>query len=111
MSMPPQPDPVPLREDATGALRVGETRVLLELVVHAFEDGATPETIVQRDPTLRLAEVYAVIAYYLRHKEEIRDYLRRREELAREVKARIEGSQPDLSGIRQRLLARRSQEG
>jgi hypothetical protein len=37
-----------LSEDATGALRVGNSRVLLEIVVRAFQDGAAPETFVQR---------------------------------------------------------------
>ena len=49
----------PLREDASGALRVGNSRVLLELVIRAFQDGATPESIVQRYSTLALADVYA----------------------------------------------------
>jgi uncharacterized protein (DUF433 family) len=51
----------PLNEDASGALRVGSSRVLLEIVVRAFQDGATPETIVQRYSTLELADVYAVL--------------------------------------------------
>jgi len=38
----------PLHEDATGAIRVGNSRVLLELVIRAFQDGASPESIVQR---------------------------------------------------------------
>jgi uncharacterized protein (DUF433 family) len=69
-----QPDPVPLRIDETGACRVSQTRVLLELVLQAFRDGATPETIV-RDyyDTLEPADVYAVIAYYLRHREEVEE--------------------------------------
>ena len=33
-------DMLPLRQDGSGALRVGETRVLLELVIQAFQDGA-----------------------------------------------------------------------
>jgi uncharacterized protein (DUF433 family) len=102
-----QADPVPLREDASGALRVGETRVLLDLVVNAFEDGATPETIVQQYDTLRLADVYAVIAYYLRRRGEVDEYLRRRERQAAEVRRRIEATQGDLGDIRRRLLARR----
>ena len=61
-----QPEAPPLRREDSGAIRVGQTRVLLELVVHAFQDGATPEAIVQGYPTLSLAEVYAVIAYALR---------------------------------------------
>ena len=38
---------VPLREDPPGVLRVGKSRVLLELVIHAFQRGETPEGIVQ----------------------------------------------------------------
>lgn len=97
----------PLREDAAGALRVGDSRVLLELVIRAFQDGATPETIVQRYSTLALPDVYAVIAYYLRHRGEIEGYLVRREQKAEEVRQRIESQQGDLSGIRARLLAQR----
>ena len=96
----------PLREDAAGALRVGESRVLLELVIRAFQDGATPETIVQRYSTLALPDVYAVIAYYLRHRSEIEGYLARREQEAEAARQRIESQQGDLSEIRARLLAR-----
>jgi len=61
----------PLTEDASGALRIGNSRVLLEIVVRAFQDGATPESIVQRCSTLALPDVYAVLAYYLRHPNEV----------------------------------------
>jgi uncharacterized protein (DUF433 family) len=69
----------PLREDAFGAIRVGRTRVLLDLVVHSFQDGATPESIVDCYPTLSLPDVYAVIAYYLNHQSDVDEYLRERE--------------------------------
>ena len=81
----------------TGALRVGDSRVLLEIVVRAFQDGATPETIVQRYSTLALPDVYAVLAYYLRHPGEVDEYLARREEKAEEVQQRIESQQGDLA--------------
>jgi uncharacterized protein (DUF433 family) len=97
----------PLREDADGALRVGNSRVLLDLVIRAFQDGATPETIAQRYPTLALADVYAVIAYYLAHRSEVEEYLDRQEQMANEVRRRIESQQGDLSEIRDRLLAKR----
>jgi uncharacterized protein (DUF433 family) len=100
-------DAPPLREDAAGALRVGNTRVLLELVIRAFQDGATPETIVQRYSTLTLLDVYAVITYYLRHPGEIDEYLAHRERQAEEARQRIESQQGDLSEIRARLMARR----
>lgn len=108
MSSTIQSDPVPLREEASGALRAGGTRVLLELVVNAFEDGDTPETIVQRYPTLRLSDVYAVVAYYLRHTDRVEDYLRRREGRAREVRQRITAGQRDLTEIRRRLATPRT---
>jgi uncharacterized protein (DUF433 family) len=100
-------DAPPLREDSTGAIRVGDSHVLLELVIRAFQDGATPEAIVQRYSTLALTDVYTVVAYYLRHQQEVDAYLTSREELADEVRERIEGQPCDLSDIRSRLLARR----
>jgi uncharacterized protein (DUF433 family) len=102
-----QAEAPPVREDAVGAVRVGESRVLLELVVRAFQDGATPETIVQRYSTLTLSDAYAVIAYYLRHRNEVEAYLARREQKAEEVRQRIASQQGDLSDIRARLLAQR----
>jgi hypothetical protein len=88
-------------------MRVGDSRVLLELVIWAFEDGASPETIVQQYSTLALPDVYAVIAYYLRHRSEVEAYLARREQAAKEVRKRVESQQGDLSEIRARLLAYR----
>ena len=102
-----QTEAPPLAEDASGALRIGSSRVLLELVVRAFQDGATPETIVQRYSTLELADVYAVLAYYLRHPNEVEEYLAQREQKAEQVRQRIESQQGDLSEIRARLLTRR----
>jgi uncharacterized protein (DUF433 family) len=80
----------PLREDADGALRIGSSRVLLELVIRAFQDGATPEAIVQRYATLSLGDAYAIVAYYLRHRDEVERYLARREQQANDVRQRIE---------------------
>jgi len=106
MSFTVQVEAPPLREDSDGALRVGESRVLLELVVQAFQDGATPETIVKRYSTLALPDVYSVITYYLRHRKEIEAYLARREEQAKGIEHRAK-SEPDLGEIRARILANR----
>jgi uncharacterized protein (DUF433 family) len=101
-----QAEAPPLRRDTSGGLRIGKSRVLLELVIRAFEDGATPEAIAQRYPTATLADIYSVLAYYLRHQEEIKEYLVNREQKADEVRKRIESEQKDLADLRQRLLAR-----
>jgi hypothetical protein len=81
--------------------------VLLELVIRAFQDGAPPEAIVQRYPTTTLADIYAVIAYYLRHPDEVEAYLAERENRAGQLRQRIESRQSDLGEVRRRLLARR----
>jgi uncharacterized protein (DUF433 family) len=106
-----QAEAPPLREDADGALRVGGSHVLLELVIRAFQDGATPEAIVQRFDTLKLPDVYAAITYYLRHPAQVTAYLDRREHLANEVRQRIEAQQGDMGEIRERLLAKKKSQG
>ena len=59
---------VPLRVEPNGAVRVSgpQTRVNFELVVWGYKAGETPEEIQYRLPTIELADIYAVIAYYLR---------------------------------------------
>src|SRR5437660_12568813 len=105
MNMPIQAVPIPLFGDEQGGLRVTGTRVLLERIVHAFEDGTTPEGIVQSYDTLRLADVYAVLTWYLRNKVEVEDYLRRRAQEAEEIRRAIEARQPDRAELRARLMA------
>ena len=96
----------PLHRDASGALRIGHSRVLLELVIRAFQDGTTPEAIAQHYPTTTLADIYAVIAYYLNHRDDIEAYLAEREQRAQEVRQHIEHQQGNLADLRSRLLAR-----
>ncbi len=60
-------DTMPLVCDDDGVLRVGGTRVPIDAVVAAFHSGATPEEILQQYPSLDLADIYAVLGYYLRH--------------------------------------------
>src|SRR5713226_132015 len=96
----------PLRVDEGGAVRVGKTRISLDLVVEQYENGMTPEDIVRAYDTLMLADVHAVIAYYLRHRDEVRAYLTRRQEEAATLRAKIETERPRVS--REELLARHS---
>ncbi len=104
--LPLHAEPPPLRVDEGGAVRVGKSRVSLDLVVEQYENGMTPEDLVRAYDTLDLADVHAVIAYYLRHREEVRAYLKRREEEAQALQARIEAEHPRIS--RAELLARRT---
>ena len=96
---------IPFTRDADGALRVAGSRVLVELVVRAFQDGATPEAIVQRYPTAGLAEVYATIAYYLSRRAELDAYLTERGQQAADIRGKIEAGQKDLGELRRRIAA------
>jgi uncharacterized protein (DUF433 family) len=104
--LPLHAEPPPLRVDEGGAVRIGKSRVSLDLVVEQYENGMTPEDLVRAYDTLDLADVHAAIAYYLRHREEVRAYLKRREEEARALREKIEAERPRVS--RADLLARRS---
>jgi uncharacterized protein (DUF433 family) len=99
-------DRPPLRVDQGGVVRVGHTRISFDLVVEQYENGMAPEDMVRAYDALQLADVHAVIAYYLRHRDEVRAYLKRREEEAEALRAKIEAERPRVG--REELLARRS---
>ncbi|HEV3078619.1 MAG TPA: DUF433 domain-containing protein [Gemmataceae bacterium] len=99
-------DPPPLRVDEGGAIRVGKSRINLDLVVEQYENGITPEDMVRAYDSLVLADVHAVIAYYLRHRDEVRAYLKQRAQEAEALRAKIEAERPRVT--REELLARRS---
>jgi hypothetical protein len=101
---------VPLWEDPPGVFRVGQSRVLLELVLRAFQRGESPEGIVRSYRTLLLVDVYAVIGRYLANPAPFDDYLRLYEMQAEDVRRKIEASQP--SGVsKDELLARARAQG
>jgi uncharacterized protein (DUF433 family) len=102
-------DPVPLRLDELGVVRVGDSQVLLDVVIHHFNNGAEAESIAQGFPTLNLADVYAVIAYYLRHRKDVDDYLNVRRQEAERLRQEIEATQPSRAELRAKLLARKAQ--
>ena len=104
--LPLHADRPPLRVDEGGSVRIGNSRISLDLVVEQYENGMTPEDMVRAYDTLVLADVHAVIAYYLRHRDEVRAYLKRRAEEAEALRAKIEAERPRVS--REELLARRS---
>ena len=106
MSLTDTTERVPIRTDADGVIRVGGTRVTLDTLVAAFDAGATAEEIVQQYPSVALADVYSVIAYYLRHQPEMQAYVTRRQQQAAQVREQNE-RRFDPSGVRDRLLARR----
>jgi uncharacterized protein (DUF433 family) len=100
---------IPLRVSDEDIIYVDDTRVTLDTVVEAFQDGATPEEIVYQYPSLQLADVYAVVSYYLRHRSLVEEYLAQRRQERERVRKQNESRFPP-QGIRERLLARRQQQ-
>lgn len=98
-------EPVPLQEDAEGVIRVGGTRVTLDTVLTAYMKGSTPEQIAQDYSALDTADIYAAIAYYLRHRDEVEEYLRRRQQQADAVREEFKRRFPS-EGLRERLESR-----
>jgi len=109
MALTIQTDPTPLRIDEDGVIRVGDSQVLLDIVIHEFNNGAEPEAIAHGYPTLNLADVYGVIAYYLRHRKDIDDYIHSRRQEADKLRDEIEAKQPSRAELRAKLLARKAQ--
>jgi len=88
-------------------MRVGGTRVTLETVIGAFKDGATPEEILQQYPSLTLAHIYQVLAFYLGNTEQVESYISKREALGVEIQRGAE-ARWSPAGIRDRLLTRKN---
>jgi uncharacterized protein (DUF433 family) len=104
MNFPPS---LPLTLDANGSARMAGTRIALATVLRAFRDGATPEEIVLQFDTLALADVYAVVAAYLKDRPTYDEYLKR--EAAVDDAAWQQGrAMNERAGLRERLLARRA---
>ena len=97
---------VPLREDPPGVFRIGDTRVLLELVLDAFKRGASPEAIVRSYRSLSLHDVYAVITRYVANPAPFDEYLRRCEEQAEAVRHKLEAEGMTGCVTKEELLAR-----
>jgi uncharacterized protein (DUF433 family) len=89
----------PYVEERKGGLYVAGTRVSLDLIVIRFQEGASPERIVQSFPSVKLSQVYGVIAYYIENEETIKEYLAQSDR-------EMERSAPPLSQTDPDLFAR-----
>ena len=102
---------MPLRLTEDGTIRIADSRVSLDSVVHHYKLGASAEQIAQKFPALDLADVYAAISYYLNNEETVEEYLRQQEAKGDEVQEEIESApqyQEQSAELRARLLARKS---
>ena len=98
----------PYIEERNGGLYVAGTRVSLDSVVILFQEGASPEKIVQSFSTLKLSQVYGAIAYYLENEQAINEYLAEGEREFERSAVPLSQANPDLYA---RLEAARRQLG
>ncbi|MCC7207896.1 MAG: DUF433 domain-containing protein [Anaerolineae bacterium] len=96
---------VPLRADADGTIRVGDSRVTLSAVVIRYQVGDSPEDIHAAFPGVSLAEIYTVIAYYLSHRAEVDAYVRQAEETAAARRRDAEANDPRAAEFNARMRA------
>jgi uncharacterized protein (DUF433 family) len=100
---------VPLATTPEGSVRVIGTRIPLETVIVAFNAGASAEEIVDSFPSLKLPDVYAVLGFYLQHRDQVDAYVAERQRLGEEIRQRIEKNQESNASFKARLLARKRQ--
>lgn len=107
---------VPFSITRDGTIRIAETRVSLDSLLHHYKQGATAEEIALRFPALRLADIHSSIAYYLNHEDELDAYLVRQGQDADELQQRLSADPAQQQGIREmrerikRRIAERQQE-
>jgi uncharacterized protein (DUF433 family) len=101
---------LPLKEDKDGNIRVSGTRVTLDTIIGFYRQGETPEDLHEGFPTVPLADIYAVISYYLAHQDEIDAYLKQRDEKAERIRQEWETKNPPptKAELLARLEAKRS---
>lgn len=83
-------------EYRSNAYWIEGTRISLDSVVYAFQQGVSPEGIVQSFPLLTLEQVYGAIAFYLSNRTEIDAYLAAEEEAFDAMPQPLKASAPAL---------------
>ena len=91
----------PLSETEQGAIRVQGTQVSLDTVIAYFNQGYTAKDIVRSFDTLKLRDVYAVIAYYLDNHDAVDAYIKRQEEKGQEIRRKFEALSPPDKACKQ----------
>jgi len=99
-------DPTPIRVDTDGAVRVGDTRILLASIVYRHQQGDTPEEIHESFPGVPLPDIYAAIAYYLRHRAEVESHLAELDTEAERLQREVEAEYGLPEELRERLRVR-----
>jgi uncharacterized protein (DUF433 family) len=93
-----------LARDATGEIRLSGHRIGLFHVVHYYNEGYSAEMLVCQYPTLPLAHIHKVIAFYLENKADVDAYVAEYQDTLDQQRAANSNRLP-LASLRERLAA------
>jgi uncharacterized protein (DUF433 family) len=85
-------------ETKEGGWRIADTRVSLDSLVAGYWEGRSPEAIAEEFPSLTIEQVYGAIAFYLRNRPEIDDYLLKQGARWQEMETRSKSQHGSLTG-------------
>lgn len=114
MLNPPAIIDIPLQTDEHGTIRVSGTRVTLDTLINYYKQGESPADLHEGVPIVPLADIHAVIAYYLRNQAEVDAYVQVQNELAERVRAENEAAytseqRADHERLRTLILKKRAE--
>ena len=94
---------IPLTLWKDGSIRVKGTRLLIDMIINAHNRGMCPEDIYDSFPSdaYKVADIYSIIAYYLKNKAKIDNYLAKREKEAEEIWKKLESDKKYQSRIKE----------
>ena len=93
---------LPLRMAEGGSIRIGTSRISLEIFMAYYFQGMNAEQLADRFETLDPEHIHYVIGYYLQNKEAVEAYLHQSEVEAQEIQAKIEAMQ-ERTGFAEKL--------
>ena len=88
--------PSPYIDERNGGLYVSGSRVSLDSVAIRFQQGASPEKIYQSFPTLKLSQIYGVIAWYLENEGQVSQYITDGERELERIAKPLSHTDPEL---------------
>ena len=85
-------------------IRIKGNRIDIEIVLEDYLEGASPEEILLRYPTINLEKIHATILYYLARTEEVEAYLERVRQLDEEAsQEQLRNPSPFIVELRERF--------
>jgi uncharacterized protein (DUF433 family) len=97
--------------DSGGTYRVGGYRTTLDFIVYEYLHTGSADRVVKRFPDTGEENVYGALAFYLANKDEVHEYLKRREAEADQLRAQVEAlpKSPAIERLRAIKAAKQNQ--